>query len=175
MKTSKTFDATFKNNSDYGTFDWQTIMSEAAAYKFVVMYRSHERGNGKGEYFSTSDFERLFKEQDFWFFNCERPVWQVILTDEDVPSIIAQRRELIDKIQRVEFDIHYLHIPMRPNCDGRATRRTQPEAFAEWDKAKAKAERKMKTLRNKRDNLRKELEAVQPYFSTTLYNISRQK
>lgn len=167
----KTFEATYKNNSDYGTFDWQTIIEESASYKYVVMYRDHYRGNGKGEYFSAEDFKRLFKEQDFWFFNFERPVYKVILTNDDVPSIIARRRELINDIQHVEFNIHYLYIPMRPNCDGRATRRTQPEAFAEWDKAKAKAQRKLNKLNKKRNNLREALEAVQPYYSTTLYNI----
>lgn len=165
MKTKK-FDI-----SD-GEFNWQQIMNEAKDYKCVVMHRNHYRGNGKGEWFRAEEFAALFEKEGFWFFNCERPVYEVILTDDDVPGIIAQRRELIDKIQRVEFDIRNTNIPMRPMCDGRATRRTQPEAFAEWDKAKAKAAKKLNSLRSRRDSLQAQLDAVQPYYSTTLYHIT---
>lgn len=168
----KTYEATYKNNSDYGTFDWKSIMKDAAAYKYVVMYRDHYRGNGRGEYFNSEEFEKIFAEQDFWFYNCERPVWKVILTNDEVPAIIGRRRLLVREINLLSYEIQHIYVPFRPACDGRATRRTQPEAFAEWDKAKAKAERKIKKLRTKRDNIRKQLEAVQPYYSTTLYKIT---
>jgi hypothetical protein len=159
------------NLSD-GEFNWQQIMNEAKNYKYVVMYRDHYRGNGKGEWFKADEFAAIFKQQDFWFYNIERPVFQVILTDDDVPAIIMQRSEIIRELQKVECDIRYTNIPMRPMCDGRATRRTQPEAFAAWDKAKAKAAKKLNSLRSRRDSLQASLNAVQPYYSTTLYNIT---
>jgi hypothetical protein len=168
----KTTSKTKKFNQNEGQLNWQEIMNEAKGFKYVVMHRDHYRGNGKGEWFEAKEFAALFEKQGFWFFNCERPVYEVILTDDDVPAIIEQRKQIIKDLQLVERDIHYTNIPMRPNCDGRATRRTQPEAFAEWDKAKAKATRKLKQLRNRRDSLQAQLDAVQPTYSTTLYHIT---
>ena len=157
-------------NFNEGAFNWQEILNESKSFKYVVMYRDHYRGNGKGEWFKAEEFAALFEKQGFWFYGCERPVYEVILTDDDVPAIIEQRKQIISELQKVECDIRFTNIPMRPHCDGRATRRTQPEAFAEWDKAKAT--RKLNGLRKRRDGLQASLDAVQSVYSTTLYHIT---
>ena len=160
-----------------GIVNWQEIINAAQEYKYVVMYRDHYRGNGKGEYFESGIFRELYEQQGFWFRNTDRPVHTVILTNDDVPGLIARRKELINAIDSLQCACNNVRIPYRPACDGRATRRTQPDAFAEWDTEKAAALAHVKELREQREAVSRTLNEV-PYYSTTLlrltYNAERE-
>ena len=159
-----------KTHTFNGQLDWQDIMKEAKGYKYVVMYRDHYRGNAKGDWFEADQFEIIYKQQPFWFTNTDRPVEEVILTDDDVPGIIEQRKQVIKKINDLRWFKSKIHIPAHPNCDGRATRRTQPEAFAEWDKAVAKAKMAHSRLHKRISDLEDALHLI-TYYSTMLYHI----
>lgn len=119
MKANRIF------NANYTTFSWKEVMNEASNYKYIVMYRDHYQGNGKGEFFAADRLAALMEEQPYWFSNEDRPVYEVILTDEDIPKIIADRQKVIDQIQTAEYTMSKLSRPVL-NADRRSTRRTQP-------------------------------------------------
>lgn len=106
---------------------------DTAGYKWVVMYRDHYRGNGKGEYFLAQDYPKLLEKQRYLFNNEDRPVHTIILTNEDVPSMVEKRRVLINLLTKKNDDIRTLARPKK-NFDGRKTRRTAPQEYAEYDK-----------------------------------------
>lgn len=151
--------------------DWNEILKESKNYKYVVMLRDHYNGNGKGEFFESQHFDWLMEHQKFWFFNCERPVYHVTLTNDNVPAIIDKRKTLINAINDIERKLREIVIPMRPACDGRATRRTQPEAYAQWDKDREDGKTKYSILKSKHDSLLNELSSIKPSFSTTLLEL----
>ena len=153
-------------------FDWDKIKEEAKHYKYVVMYREgHYRGNGKGEFFESNILNELFEKQIFWFNNEYRPIQAVILTNDDVESIINKRKIIISKINIAESDYYKFKRDLKyPKLDRRTTRKTNPQDWANFDKIVNKKRRmELATLKKKRD-LSKELDAL-PYYSTTLYHI----
>lgn len=129
---NKTFIMISDNPGDLST--WEEIMNEAHNYKYVVMYRDNYRLNSKGEFFPADNFADLVREQPQWFTNEERPVYKVVLTNDDVPAIIADRKRVIAQINNVEITMSTINQPTL-QADGRSTRRTQPEAWAAFDKA----------------------------------------
>jgi hypothetical protein len=163
-----------KSNRIFKTSDsslnWQTIMNEASNYKYVVMYRDHYQGNGKGEFFAADRLAALMEEQPYWFSNEDRPVYEVILTDEDIPKIIADRQKVIDQIQTAEYTMSKLSRPVL-NADRRSTRRTQPEAWAEYDKAVEAYNADRSALELAIAGLRAALKVI-PYHSTTLLQLN---
>lgn len=163
MKANRIF------NANYTTFSWKEVMDEAKNYQFVVMYRDHYQGNGKGEFFAADRLAALMKEQPYWFSNEDRPVYEVILTDEDIPKIIADRQKVIDQIQTAEYTMSKLSRPVL-NADRRSTRRTQPEAWAEYDKAVEAYNADRSALELAIAGLRAALKVI-PYYSTTLLQI----
>lgn len=138
-------------------------------YKWVVMYRDHYRGNGKGEYFAASDLAAIRTQQPFWFDNTDRPVHTVILTNDDVPAIIAKRCEIINKIQNLTAQIDSLNRPPK-GFDGRKTRKTAPELFAEWDKRVDAYCKQKGALIDKKTDAMAALQDL-PKYSTTLLRI----
>lgn len=153
-----------------GQFDWQDIMNEAKCYKYVVMYRDHYPGNGKGEYFRSEDFELLMEHQSHWFNCTERPLEMVILTNDDVPDIINERKRLIDLLQTIRWQKEKINVPAHPDCDGRATRRTQPEAYAKWDAEVAQTKALIAEKKEAINRLQAQLNTI-TYYSSTLYRI----
>lgn len=151
--------------------EYGTIKESSKGHQYVVMYRDHADGNGKGEYFAAGDFDRIFSEQGYWFNGVDRPIHTIVLTNDDVPSIVAKREHLIRMIQMSESKMNGIVVPSKPNCDGRATRKTNPKAFEEWDELKLSQEARKRALKNRIDALRTELEKTKKY-STTLYWIN---
>lgn len=138
-------------------------------YKWVVMYRDHYRGNGKGEYFAASDLAEIRAQQPFWFDNTDRPVHTVILTNDDVPAIIETRCLIINGIQNLRHTIETTARPPR-NFDGRKTRKTAPELYAAYDRALADYTAQINRLKSKKTALQTTLDGMQNY-STTLLRI----
>lgn len=137
--------------------------------KWVVMFRDHYRGNSKGEYFAVGDYEALKEKQPFWFINEDRPVYEVVMTDEDVPSLVKRRGDVIRRLDCLKYDYNHVYDPMRPKCDGRKTRRTAPEAYAQFDKDKAEAQKKKDEIEASYKGLLEELGHLP--FSSTLHRI----
>lgn len=135
--------------------------------KWVVMFRDHYQGNSKGEYFAVSDYEALKKKQPFWFTSEDRPVYEVVMTDEDVPSLVNRRRDVIKLLDSLKYDYDHVYDPMKPKCDGRKTRRTAPEAYAQFDKDKAKAKEEKDRIKERKEDLYDELGHL-PFSSTLL-------
>lgn len=150
--------------------EYGTIKESSKGHQYVVMYRDHADGNGKGEYFAVGDFDRIFSEQGYWFNGEDRPIHTIVLTNDDVPSIVAKREHLIRMIQMSESKMNEIVVPPKPKCDGRATRNTNPNAFEEWDNMKLLQETRKRAMKNRIDVLRAELEKTKNY-STTLYRI----
>lgn len=155
------------------TTNWEAIIKEAQNFKYFIILRDHYRGNAAGEYCLTSILEALYKEQNFWFYNIERPVHTVIMTDMDVPSNISQRNKLYQETERKTYEISHVYMPMRPACDGRATERTQPEAFAQWRKDRQDAQAKIDALKAVIKNIEEQLDALDLGFPSSLYHIER--
>jgi len=164
---NKTFKMISDNPADLST--WEDVMNEARNYQYVVMYRDHYRGNGKGEFFQANNFAALIREQPFWFAQEERPVYEVILTNEDVPAIIADRQRVIAQMNKVEYTLSTI---IRPTlqADGRSTRRTNPAAWAAFDKAVEDYNAQRNALQQCLNLLSQTLTAL-PYYSTTLLEI----
>lgn len=154
-------------------YDWESIINEAQDYKYIIILRDHDKANGAGDYCSTSIIETLYKTEAFWFFNIERPVHTVILTDVDVPSNIAYRQRLSKEIAIKTQERYKVYMPMRPACDGRATERTQPEAFAEWRKNRKDGQAKIDALTEVINDLTDRYHAAYPGFPSSLYQIER--
>lgn len=142
---------------------------DVQGYTWVVLLRDHYRGNAKGEYFLASDYDRIKRDQPFFFTNTERPVYMIILTDDDVPTIIAKRSILIDKITSVDVEINRLKRP-RKVFDGRKTRRTAPELYAEYDKQVATYNSQISALIDRKTDIMAELQKIENY-STKLLRI----
>lgn len=143
---------------------------DVKGYKYVIMYQDHYRGNGKGFYFLTENYEKIKESQRFWFTNTDRPVHTVILTNSDIPTILAQRRKFIYSLQSVEFDIQ--HLPRPTKCfDGRKTRRTAPELYAAYDEEVNQYNLRISELCDTKLQLYAELGKI-PKYSTTLYYIN---
>ena len=142
---------------------------DVQGYTWVVLLRDHYRGNTKGEYFLAADYDRIKREQPFFFTNTERPVYTVILTDNDVPAIITKRSSLIKEINSINIEINRLNRPKK-EFDGRKTRRTAPELYAEYDKQVAAYNSQMSVLFNKKTDLMSELENIENY-STLLVRV----
>lgn len=138
-------------------------------YKWVVMLRDHYRGNDKGEYFAASDYDRIKRTQPYWFTNTDHPIHTVILTNDDVPSIIAKRCEIINKIQNLTVLADRLNRPTK-GFDGRKTRKTAPELFAEWDKRVDAYCKQKGALIDKKTDAMSALQDL-PKYSTTLLRI----
>lgn len=155
------------------TSNWEAIIKEAQNYKYLIILRDHYRGNGAGEYCLTSILEALYKEQGFWFNNIERPVHTVIMTDMDVPSNISQRNKLYQEAERKTYEISHVYMPMRPACDGRATEKTQPEAYAQWRKDRQEGQAKIDALKAEKRNIEEQLKALYSGFPSSLYHIER--
>ena len=151
------------------SLNWQNIMNEASNYKYVVMYRDHYQGNGKGEFFAADRLAALMDEQPYWFHNEDRPVYEVILTDDDVVEIINARQRVIDQINKTEYTMNALPLPVL-KADRRSTRRTQPEAWAEYDRAVDAYDEDRRALEFALAALRAALNVI-PYYSTTLLQI----
>ena len=164
---NKTFKMISDNPADLST--WEEVMNEARNYKYVVMYRDHYTGNGKGEFFQAHNFAALLKEQPYWFAQEERPVYEVILTNDDVPSIIADRKRVIAQMAKVEYTMSTINHPTLQG-DGRSTRRTQPEVWAAFDKAVEDYHNQRNALQQCLNLLSQTLTAL-PYYSTTLMQI----
>lgn len=164
---NKTFKMIADNPADLSK--WEDVMNEASNYKYVVMHRDHYRGNGKGEFFQANNFAALLREQPYWFTNEERPVYEVILTNDDVPTIIADRRRVIAQINKVEYTLSTIQSPTL-QVDGRSTRRTQPEAWAAFDKAVEDYNAQRNALQQCISLLSQTLIAL-PYYSTTLMQL----
>lgn len=147
--------------------NWKEIMQEAVNYKYVVMYRDHYRGNGKGEYFDGNKMMEILNKCSYLFSNDDRPVYKVILTNDDVPKCIGQRKELIKIIDELMYEKYQIHIPGRPNCDGRKTRRTAPEAYAEFDRICKEGSELKRKITAEIGYYLKQMEDI-PYYSTTL-------
>ena len=139
--------------------------------KWVVMHRDHYQGNAKGEYFAASDYDALKREQPFWFLSEDRPVYEVVLTDEDVPSLVKRRGDVIQEIKDLRYDYNHVYDPLRPKCDGRKTRRTAPEAYAQFDEDKAKAKEAKQKIEGRLNELYEELGQLP--FSSKLCRIGR--
>ncbi|MBP5455604.1 MAG: hypothetical protein J6Y37_03830 [Paludibacteraceae bacterium] len=139
--------------------------------KWVVLHRDHYQGNAKGEYFAASDYDTLKREQPFWFLSEDRPVYEVVLTDEDVPSLVKRRGDVIRELDGLRYDYNHIYDPARPKCDGRKTRRTAPEAYAQFDEDKAKAKEAKGKIKQRESELYEELGQLP--FSSTLYHIRR--
>lgn len=154
------------------TTNWEAIIKEAQNYKYLIILREHYRGNAAGEYCLTSILEALYKE-GFWFYNIERPVHTVIMTDMDVPSNISQRNKLYQEAERKTYEISRVYMPMRPACDGRATEKTQPEAFAQWHKVRQEGQAKIDALKAEKRNIEEQLDVLYPGFPSSLYQIER--
>lgn len=150
-----------ENHFNFTKEEYEIIKTEAKKFASVVMLRDHYRGNAKGDYFWAKDFERIFNEKDYWFYNLERPVYQIIITNDDVPAIVESRKRLIDKKVKREIELSKINCTSRPHCDGRATERTQPEAFAEW----------RKEMEVKSENARKNQNANR-YFANKVEQVS---
>lgn len=137
--------------------------------KWIILIRDHYRDNGKGEFFAATRYEALKKKAPYWFLNEERPVCTVIMTDDDVPSLVQERDKTIKAIFSLKRDRDNVYDPAKPDCDGRKTRRTAPEAYAKFDKDKAKAKKDKERIAKKIKVLEERLKEL-PY-SSTLYHI----
>lgn len=164
---SKTFKMISENPADIST--WEDVMNEAHNYKYVVMYRDRYLGNSKGEFFQAHNFADLFREQPYWFNNEYRPVFEVLLTNDDVPTIIADRKRVIAQIHKVDITLSTINQPTL-QADGRSTRRTQPEAWAAFDKAVKDYNAQCNTLQQCISLLSQTLVAL-PYYSTGLIEL----
>lgn len=149
---------------------WEDVMNEARNYQYVVMYNDYYRGNGDGEFFRADNFAALRSEQPYWFSQEERPVYAVILTNDDVPAIIADRQRVIEQINNVEYTLSTIARPTLL-ADGRSTRRTNPAAWAAFDKAVADYNAQRDALQQCLTLLNKTLAAL-PYYSTTLLELT---
>lgn len=147
--------------------DFENLSVEG--YKWVVMYRDHYKNNGKGEYFKAENFSRLMKEQSFWFYNEERPVFKIILTNDDVPVFVKERGALITELQRLRFEKEHCHTPAK-GFDGRFTRRTHPELYAEYDKEVAESNKRFSELKKAYESVEQKLQKIK-YYSSTLHYI----
>ena len=155
------------NPADLST--WEEVMTEARNYKYVVMHRDCYRGNGKGEFFQAHNFADLFREQPYWFNNEEHPVNEVLLTNDDVPAIIADRKRVIAQIRKVDITLSTINQPTL-QADGRSTRRTQPEAWAAFDRAVEDYNAQSNALQQCINLLSQTLTAL-PYYSTSLIEL----
>jgi hypothetical protein len=93
------------------------------------------------------------------------------LTDEDVPSLVKRRDDVIRELDGLRYDYNHVYDPARPKCDGRKTRRTAPEAYAQFDEDKAKAKEIKQKIKQRENELYEELGQLP--FSSTLYRIER--
>lgn len=151
-------------------FSWTEIQEIAKNYNYVVILRNHHRGNGVGEFFETKKFNEILKNQPFWF-NCdERPVHTVILTNEDIPSIVDERERLISKLNLIQFKMSELRKPQL-QADNRSTRRTQPAAWALYDKEMNTYNLQRAALLQNLNMYESELKKL-PNYSVTLLQLS---
>lgn len=102
-------------------------------YKWIILLREHYKYNGDGEFLSAEHYEQIKTAQPFWFNNIERPVHTVLFTNDNVPDIIAQRAKIHDKIRLLDSELRKYPRPIKL-FDGRKTRRTAPELYADYDK-----------------------------------------
>ena len=156
-------------NTNQASFSWDYVKKEARNYKYVVMYRDHYTCNGKGEFIASSDFDRVFVEQPYWFTNEDRPVYQVIFTNDEVPAIIADRQKILDQMNKVRYTMSTIQRPIL-QADGRSTRRTQPEAWAAFDKAVEDYNAQRDALQQCLNLLLETLGKLE-YYSTTLLQL----
>lgn len=71
--------------------------------KWVVIFHDHYRGNAEGYYQTVEDFEN---SKHFHWHECyaDRGAVSVWLTDEDVPSLVAKKRELAERLRELIRD-----------------------------------------------------------------------
>lgn len=138
-------------------------------YKWVLMYRDHSPGNSAGEYFLASDYERIKRTQPYLFANTDRPVYLVILTNNDVPSIIQTRSYFVDAAKGIDVKINRLNRPTK-GFDGRKTRRTAPELFADYDKRIAEYNKQVSALVDQKTDLFASYKKL-PVYSINLLRI----
>lgn len=100
----------------------QAIVEEARKHgaKWVVVWTDHYRGNSKGYYQSVENFAK----SNVLHWNDipeDRGAVQVILTDEDVPAMVAQKTELGEQLRRMqlEYDRIEREAPAKEHIDGR--------------------------------------------------------
>lgn len=149
------------------TIDLLNLNTEG--YTWVVMLRDHANGNGKGEFFAAENYEKIKNAQPFWLTNTDRPVHTVILTDDDVPTIIQKRGYIIRDINKKDVEINALKRPAK-DFDGRKTRRTAPELYADYDKRLNAYNAAVSRLIDKKTDLYAVLQTL-PHYSTTLKQI----
>lgn len=153
--------------------NWEAIIQKAQDYKYIIILHDHYIANAAGEYSLTSILPALYKNERFWFDNEERPVHTVILTDIDVKANIDERVALRRDIQAKVVERYRVPMPLRPACDGRATERTQPEAFAAWRQARKEGQAKIDSLTEEINQLRDRFTSLNPGFPVRLYEIER--
>ena len=149
------------------TIDLLNLNTEDA--KWVILMRDHADGNGKGEYFAAADYDKIKAAQPYWFTNTDRPVHTVILTDDDVPSIINKRNLIINALQNLDVEINKNKRPAK-DFDGRKTRRTAPELYADYDKRLNAYNAAVSRLIDQKTDLYAALQTL-PHYSTTLKKI----
>lgn len=78
------------------------IATRAKAIKanWVVIFHDHYRGNAEGYYQAIEDFEN--SKHFHWHESyADRGAVSVVLTDEDVPSLVAKKRELAARLREL--------------------------------------------------------------------------
>lgn len=77
-----------------GTFDYAEVAKEAVkeGYTWMVLKRDAYRGNCDTDYFEAKDFDYMMEKYPFFFFNEERPVYAVIITDIEPKNAYKMRR-----------------------------------------------------------------------------------
>lgn len=91
----------FTHTSFYNQQDIANEAREKGA-KWIVVYTDHYRGNGKGYYQSVENFA---KSKVFRWYDApeDRGALKVYITDDDVPALVAERTELINKYNEIQF------------------------------------------------------------------------
>lgn len=89
-------------NVDFGTTAEQIInMANANGCQWVVCFKDHYAGNGKGVFY---DLNTLAKEEQFsWSVDpSDRGIMTCYITDEDIPSVIEARRNLVAELNSLD-------------------------------------------------------------------------
>lgn len=83
----------------------QAIVEEARKHgaKWVIVFHDHYRGNSPGYYQTLESFAR--SEHFGWHsWPDDRKATSVFYTDEDVPTMVSERSEIVSKLRQAQFD-----------------------------------------------------------------------
>lgn len=89
---------------DFGTSKTEIVkIARETGAKYVIEWHDHYRGNAKGYYRTIDELE---KSNHFsWnIFPDDRGATNIILTDQDVPTMIEERGRIICQLERLRWE-----------------------------------------------------------------------